>query len=41
MPDDIIPDELLAYLLKNAETLYEAKMVYSASDWLESYPEKG
>ena len=41
MPDNIAPDELLAYLLKNAEVLYEIKKVYTDQDWLKVYPEKG
>ena len=34
MPDGYKPDNLLESLLKNAETLYEPKKVYTPSDWL-------
>ena len=41
MPDDFAPDKLLSYLIKNAETLYEPKMVHTDRDWLKTQPESG
>ena len=41
MPDDFAPDKLLSYMIKNAETLYEPKMVHTDRDWLKTQPESG
>ena len=41
MPTEVAPDKLLAHLLKNAETLYEPKKVYTMQDWLKTQTETG